>query len=62
MTTSRIGVDLEPIDLTDARPAPVPPETKSLERFDRAARLVAADPALVTEYQRGGVFALLGVL
>lgn len=44
---SRIGVDLEPIDLTDADDrrwarACIPPETKSLERFDRAARLVAA--------------------
>jgi hypothetical protein len=46
---SRTGVDLEPIDLTDpddgrwAR-ACLPPETESLDRFDRAARIVAAHP------------------
>lgn len=44
---SRIGVDLEPIDLADADDrrwarACIPPETTSLERFDHAARLVAA--------------------
>ena len=46
---ARIGVDVAPIDVTDpddlrwAR-ACLPPETGSLDRFDRAARLVAAHP------------------
>ena len=49
---ARIGVDVEPIDVTDpddlrwAR-ACLPPETGSLDRFDRAARLVAAHPGQV---------------
>ncbi len=46
---ARIGVDIEPIDVNDpddlrwAR-ACLPPETASLDRFDRAAALVAAHP------------------
>jgi hypothetical protein len=49
---SRTGVDLEPIDLADpddrrwAR-ACLPPETHSLDRFDQAARIVAAHPGRV---------------
>ncbi len=49
---SRIGVDVEPIDLTDrddrrwAR-ACLPPETRSLDRFDRAARLATAEPGWI---------------
>ena len=49
---ARIGVDVDPIDVTDpddlrwAR-ACLPPEIGSLDRFDRAARLVAAHPGLV---------------
>jgi hypothetical protein len=49
---ARIGIDVEPIDVTDpddlrwAR-ACLPPEIGSLDRFDRAARLVAAHPGQV---------------
>jgi len=48
----RVGIDLDPLDLADpvdrrwAR-ACIPPETDSLERFDRAARLVGAHPCRV---------------
>ncbi len=49
---SRIGVDVEPIDLTNPHDrrwarACLPPETRSLDRFDRAARLAAAEPGRI---------------
>ena len=45
----RVGIDLDPLDLADAEDrrwarACVPPETDSLARFDRAARLVGPHP------------------
>ena len=49
---ARIGVDVEPIDVTEADDlrwarACLPPETGTLDRFDRAAQLVAAHPGQV---------------